>query len=265
MESAGLFASLPIWWLFAATLVLVLLSVEAGYRRAKHRQRRAVEEGDLEMEAPVGAMVGATLGLLAFLLAFTFGMAADSYHARKLAVLDEANAIRTTFLRADLISEPHRTEVRKVLRDYVEERLKWAGEGNSRPVQSARALLDRLWAQAAAEGRKNPGLEVVSLFVDSTGTVIKLHEERVMFRERSRIPGALWAALYVITVLSLASMGYHGGVAGTTRSPVMVAVAATFSLVIVVIVDLDRPGEGWINVTQDAMIDVRNALAESKP
>ena len=45
----------------------------------------------------------------------------------------------------------------------------------------------------------------------------------------------------------------------------MVAVAVTFSLVIVVIADLDRPGEGWINVTQDAMIDVRNALAESRP
>ena len=265
MEGTGLFASLPIWWLFASTLVLVLLSVEAGYRRARYRQRRAVEEGDLEKEAPVGAMVGAALGLLAFLLAFTFGMAADFYHARKLAVLDEANAIRTTFLRADLISEPHRTEVRRILRDYVEERLKWAGEGKARPVQSSRVLLDRLWAQAAAEGRKNPGLEVVSLFVDSANTVIKLHEERVMFRERSRIPGALWAALYVITVLSLASMGYHGGVAGTTRSPVMVAVAITFSLVIVVIADLDRPGEGWINVTQDAMIDVRNALAESKP
>lgn len=65
-----------------------------------------------------------------------------------------------------------------------------------------------------------------------------------------------------LAVLALASNGYHGGVAGTTRSPVMVAVAATFSLVMVVIVDLDRPGEGWINVTQDAMIDVRNALAE---
>ena len=265
MEHTGLFAALPIWWLFAATLVLVLFSVEGGYRRARYRQRLAVEEGDQEKEAPVGAMVGASLGLLAFLLAFTFGMAADSYHARKLAVLDEANAIRTAYLRADLISEPRRTDVRGILRDYVDERLQWAGEEKVRSAQSSRVLLDRLWAQVAAEGRQNPGLEVVSLFIDSANTVIKLHEERVMFRERSRIPGALWAALYAITVLSLASMGYHGGVAGTTRSPVMVAVALTFSLVIVVIADLDRPGEGWINVGQEAMIDVRNALAVSKP
>ena len=186
---------------------------------------------------------------------------ADSFHARKLAVLDEANAIRTTYLRADLISEPQRTEVRRILREYVEERLAWVGEQKARPVRSSRVLLDRLWAQAAAEGRKNPGLEVVSLFVDSTNTVIKLHEERLMFRERSRIPGALWAVLYVITSLALASMGYHGGVAGTTRSPVMLAVAIIFSLVIVLIVDLDRPGEGWINVRQDHMFDLRSALA----
>jgi hypothetical protein len=261
MHDTGLFASLPIGWIFAATLALVLLSVEIGYRLARNRQRVAIEEGDREKEAPVGAMVGAALGLLAFLLAFTFGMAADSYHARKLAVLDEANVIRTTYLRADLISEPHRTEVRKVLRDYVEERLQWAGEAKSRPVPPARALLGQLWALAAAEGRKDSS-DVIALFIESTNKVITLHEERVMLRERSRIPSALWASLYMITVLSLASMGYHGGVAGTTRSPVMVAVAITFSLVIVVIADLDRPGEGWINVSQDHMIDLRKALAK---
>ena len=71
----------------------------------------------------------------------------------------------------------------------------------------------------------------------------------------------IWAVLYAITMLSLASMGYHGGVAGTTRSPAMVAVAITFSLVIVVIADLDRPGEGWINVSQSQMVDLKRAFA----
>ncbi len=121
MQSDGLFDFVPLWGVFIGTLLLVLLSVEGGYLWARYKKRSEVEK-----EAPVGAMVGALLGLLAFLLAFTFSMAADNFHARKLALLDEANAIKTTYLLADLIEEPHRTEVRKILLDYVQERLQWS-------------------------------------------------------------------------------------------------------------------------------------------
>jgi len=260
MQSDGLLVSLPIWGVFIATLVLVSLSVEGGYRWARYKKRSEVEE-----EAPVGAMVGATLGLLAFLLAFTFGMAAGVFHERKLALLDEASAIGTAYLRTGLISEPHRTEVREILREYVDERLQWAGVEKVKVGRSSNALLNQLWAQAAVVGEKNPGSEVVALFIDSVNQVIDLRAKRVMLRQRSRIPGIFWAVLYVIAILALASMGYHGGVAGTNRSPVTLAVAIAFSAVIVLIADLNRPGEGLIDVSQQAMIDLRDSMTESKP
>ena len=84
--------------------------------------------------------------------------------------------------------------------------------------------------------------------------------ESLWYGEHSHIPGAYWVVLGMIAVLAFAAMGYHGGVAGTTRSPVMAAVAVTFSLVIALIVDIDRPGEGWINVQQDAMFEVRGLM-----
>jgi hypothetical protein len=79
--------------LFLAILLLVLLSVEGGYRLGIYRRSRSAEE----KEAPVGAMVGATLGLLAFILAFTFGLAATRFDTRRQVLLDEANAIGTTY------------------------------------------------------------------------------------------------------------------------------------------------------------------------
>jgi hypothetical protein len=248
---------LPIWGVFIGTLLLVLLSIDLGYRWARHKQRLWAATDEQEKEAPVGAMVGATLGLLAFLLAFTFGMAADHFHARKVALLDEANAIRTAYLRADMIDEAQRTEVRRILREYVDERLQWTGAAPRGRAHSAQELLDRLWAQAAAVGRAQPGQEATALFVESVNHVITLNAERVMVRERSRIPGALAAVMFLISVVSFAAMGYHGGVSGTIRSPVMIAVAVAFSLVIMLIADLDRPGEGFINVSQDAMLEVR--------
>lgn len=102
---------------------------------------------------------------------------------------------------------------------------------------------------------------MVSLFVDSASEVIALNAERAMVRERSRIPVGIDVVMFVLSVVAFAAMGYHGGVAGTVRSPVMMAVAVAFSLVIMLIADLDRPGVGFVNVRQDAMLDLRARLA----
>jgi hypothetical protein len=71
--------------------------------------------------------------------------------------------------------------------------------------------------------------------------------------------------LYLMTILSFAVIGYHGGVAGTIRSPVLLAVAITFSLVIMLTADVDRPGRGWVTVSQEPLIALRDALSQSKP
>ena len=255
----GLFAELPIWALFVGTLALVLASVEAGYRWAGQRQK--VRE--LEKEAPVGAMVGATLGLLAFLLAFTFGIAADAFHARKVALVNEANAIRMTYLLSSVIPEEYRPEIREVLREYVDQRLEWAAGKQVEAGRSAEVLLNRLWKVAAVVGAQSPG--AVDVFLTYVGKVVELEQERVMVRERSRIPGAYWAVLYAVAVLALTAVGYHGGVAGTSRSPVTLAVAIAFSAVIMVIADLDRPGQGFINVSQQPMVNLREMLVTLKP
>jgi hypothetical protein len=107
------FADLPIWGVFLGTLLLVLAAVEAGYRWARRRQRNQ----EVEKEAPVGAMVGATLGLLAFLLAFTFGIAADAFHARKVALVQEVSAIRMTYVLTGTLPEAQRSGIRTILRE----------------------------------------------------------------------------------------------------------------------------------------------------
>jgi hypothetical protein len=254
-----LFNAAPIWSVFVGTLCLVLASVEGGYRWARQRQK----DRELEKEAPVGAMVGATLGLLAFLLAFTFGIAAEAFNARKVAVVDEVSAIRMTYLLCGVIPEAHRDEIRTVLREYVNERLRWANGKHDERGRSAKELVDRLWKAAAAVGEQGPG--EVDVFLGFVGRIIELQEQRLAVRERSRIPGAYWVVLYIVAALALSGVGYHGGVAGTTRSPVMLAVAIAFSAVIMVIADLDRPGQGFINVSQQSMVDLREMLATSNP
>lgn len=257
MQQSGLFVYLPIWILLILTTAVILLAVELGYRWARHKHR-----SDVEKEAPIGMMVGALLGLVAFLLAFTFGLASDRYNDRRIKLLAEVNAIQTNYLRADLIPEPHRTDVRQVLRNYVEERLQWTHAVKTVRAESAEKLLGQLWQHAAAAGKNSS--DVIALFVDSANRVIDLHEERLMLRERSHIPSMFWIMLYLIAVISLAATGYYGGVAGTARSPVMIAVAVSFALVITMIADIDRPGEGLINVSQQQMIELRDWMDRTK-
>ena len=256
------FDYLPIWGVLLAVLLISLVAIEVGFRRGRLVQKLA--ERDQEKEAPVGAMVGATLGLLAFLLAITFGIVEDSFQARKVAVLEEANEVRAAYLRAELIPEPHRTDVRRILREYVDERLQWAGALDLHAPLKSRALLDQLWRHASAAQQADPSSNGISLFAESVNKVISLHEERVMLRERSRIPAPFAVVLLAMAILSFGGMGYHGGVAGTTRSPVMVIAALSFSLVIMLIADMNRPGQGWINVSQDAMLDLRSSLESSE-
>ena len=90
--------------------------------------------------------------------------------------------------------------------------------------------------------------------------MIDLHAKRVTASLRNRIPATIWVALLTIATLSLAAMGYHSGLVGTVRSLAVILVAITFSAVIALIADLDRPQEGSLTVSQQALIDVRQSM-----
>ena len=252
----GLLDALPLWGLFLAIVALVLISIEGGYRLGNYRRSRS----NTEKEAPVGAMVGSTLGLLAFFLAFTFGLAANRFDTRRQVLLDEANAIGTAYLRAGMLPD-RREEIRVLLRDYVDTRLNAVQSGRiAEGIRRSEQLQEQLWTQAVALGETHPTSIVVGLFVQSLNEVIDLHAKRVAVGVRNRIPGVIWVALFAIAVLSLTAMGYHAGLAATSRSPAVLVVAFTFSAVIGVIADLDRPQDGFLTTSQQAMIDLQQSM-----
>ena len=256
MNAVRLFDALPLWAIFPITVALALLSVEFGYRIARYRQRMS----DEEKEAAVGGMVGATLGLFAFMLAFTFGSASSRYQDRRQIVLSEANAIGTTYLRAEMIPEPMRTETKRLLREYVDTRLAAVKPGGLQEgVAKSEELQKSLWslAVAATEKERSP---LISLFVQSLNQVIDLHAERVMAGVRSRVPSVIWIVLYLLAILSMLMMGYQTGLAGARRSIAVIALILGFSSVLVLIADLDRPGQGMLETSQEAMIDLRKSM-----
>jgi hypothetical protein len=157
-------------------------------------------------------------------------------------------------------------KIRALLRDYVGVRLNAVRPGNAAEgIRQSENIQQQLWAEAETVGQKNPNSIVVGLFVQSLNEVIDLHAKRLQAGLRSRIPGAIWLGLFAVAALSLATMGYHAGLSGTRRSLAILAVAVTFSVVIELIADLDRPQEGVLRISQQALLDVQRSMNPPTP
>jgi hypothetical protein len=257
MDNARALDAIPLWGFFVFTLVLVLLAIEGGYRLGRYR----VTRGEHEKEAPVGAMVAAMLGLLAFMLAFTFGLAAQRFDTRRQILLDEANAVGTTYLRAAMLPKDEQ-EIRSLLREYVDRRLAAVQNGGNiqEGIRQSEALQNRLWDHSVALARENPDSIVVGLFVQSLNELIDLHAKRITAGIRNRVPAVIWVSLFAVAVISLGAMGYHAGLVRTSRSIAIVAIGVSFTVVIGLVADLDSPREGFLTVSQQPLIDVRESM-----
>ena len=205
------------------------------------------------------------LGLLALIIGFTFAMALSRFEARRDAVLNEANAIGTTALRARLLPEPHRAEVLNLLRDYVKIRLDITQRPVSRTeliaaVDRSNALQEALWHQAKVMAAKDNGMVPTGLFIQTLNEMIDNQGKRLAAL-RNRVPNIVLLALFGIAAIASGFAGYACGLeARRTRLPVYI-MGFLVSAVILLILDLDRPGTGFIEVSQQPMIDTAASIA----
>ena len=257
MKLYGLLDVIPLWGLFAATVAVVLFSYEVGFRAGRWRSRRPQHE----QEMVVRAMVPPCFGLLTFILAFTFWIAASHFDAVRQAKLNEANPIRTAYLRADLFPEPNRTEIRNLLREYVDIRVEVIRSGNlEQAISRSEELQNRLWSQAVSAREKSSSPVFAGYFIQALNEVIALHTRRLTVGLGFRIPNAIWYALYVITALAMASIGCHAGLSGASRPLVVTSFVLIVSMVMILIADLDSPRRGVLRVSQQVLVDLRRTM-----
>ena len=253
---------LPIWAIYGLTVVFTLLAIELGYWLGKAWQRR----GPAEKESNVGALAGATLGLLAFMLAFTTGVAVNRFDNRRQLVVNEANAIGTTYLRAGYLDEPHNQEIRDLLREYVDLRLAAVDmQDLSQALARAEEIHTALWSHAESLARADPESEMVALFITSLNETIDLHEVRYVAATAARLPSALWFGLYAVTFLTMLLVGMQASYGPRQNILALVVLALVFAAVMLLIVDLDHAREGTLQVSQQAMIDLQRQLHAAAP
>jgi hypothetical protein len=238
----------------AGLLIALVCSLEAGYRLG----RRAVRSGEDSGGGQIGAIQGALLGLLGLLLGFSFAGAASRFLERQDLIVEEANAIGTAYLRADLLDEPHGGHMRKALAEYVRHRLdatKSLAAGLS-PDTAAQVneFHTRLW-NAARDGVVDKP-EATLAVLNPVNEVIDLHSTRVA-AGRKHLPALVLGLLIGCSLLAIAVIGYGCGISGRRSLSMTVPLAVLIAATLWTTIDLDHPRAGLIRLS-DAPLEELN-------
>jgi len=235
----------PIWADGLAILLILLVAVEAGYRLGISRYRKS-EDAKRSVRGDVS--LGSMLALLGLLLAFTYSFSLSRADMRKQAVINEANAIGTAFLRADLGAEPGRGELREGLLDYARTRIireEIYGEEAQAFLQRSLEAQARLWpATKRALNGDTPG-PIQASIVQAVNDVLDAHATRLAV-VNDRIPTSVLALLLLVAGASLAVAAHNAGLNGTINRSRTIAFAFTLAALMVVIVDFDQGQRGMI-------------------
>ncbi len=241
------------------TLAVVLAAIELGYRTGHWRQQHL--GGRNESEAQLSAMTGAHLALLAFIMAFSFSMAAGHYQERRALILEDANAIGTAYLRAELIETPQSVSIRQLLIEYAGIRADFKNlEQAQHLLVEAEKIQEQIWLEVQQLTRQQAPNVLHSLLIQSLNEVFDIHEERIAAGIKNRVPKSLWVVLAALLILAMLGIGYFSGYRGVRNPIASTALALSFSLVLFLIADLDRPTSGMVKADQTAMNDLLEEL-----
>jgi len=257
MVAQQLFDPLPVPLVFVLFALIGLAGYEVGYRTGLWWQARTPDEKD----GPTGMLVGSLLALMAFLLAVTMGMAVDRFDTRRQLVLQEANAIGTVYLRAGYLPQPASDQSRELLREYAPLRV---NNGDASQLQAhfdqSAQIQAQLWAIAEPLARDATGSPVLALYISALNDMIDLGETRLTALEYARVPDTVILLLFLGATLTLGMVGFNAGL-HRRRSVIGAVVLVIFlGAVITLVVDLDRPRQGFLRVSQQPLIDVEHQM-----
>ncbi|MCX7561052.1 hypothetical protein OS190_15895 [Sulfitobacter sp. F26204] len=239
-----------------ALLVLMLSGTWIGYRTGIVRQQRETEQTKTQTTAVQGSM----LGLLALLLGFTFSLALSRHDARSSSVVAEANAIGTAWLRLDFLDGPAKTQAKVNLLKYTRLRVE-AGEVPADQYRqrdaytaSAEEAFATVWSIAAENARSPGGAASVSL-TNALNDMIDALASRNATLDR-HVPEVVLIMLFVTFILSGGMLGFSSGVNGSKPATPVYLMLTLIVLLVFLIVDLDRPRRGIIEVDRTPMMDL---------
>jgi hypothetical protein len=239
-----------------AFLALMLATTEVGFRLGRKFEGSSPDK----IRSQTSTVQAAILGVLALLLGFTMSMAVSRFEIRKQLVLDEANAIGTSCLRSQLMPAPEGPKIASLLRQYINIRVQYGTAGNdlarleSLRTQTAR-LQTELWSRATTYAQQEPNPVKAGLLLQSLNQAFDLEEAR-WTAFQNHVPESVIYVNALVGLLATSLVGYSFGVNGSRNIFSVCVLALAITMVLAVIIDLDRPRSAFMRSSQQPMIDL---------
>jgi len=244
--------------LIIGLLVGMLLTLIIG----QHLGRRNKAEVTDAARARLTAVEAAIFGLMGLMIAFTFSGAAQRYELRRQLVIDEANAIGTSYLRVDLLPSSRQEGLREKYRRYAEARLavyRVLPDLKESTTQAAIAttLQGEIWAGTIAALAEAPP-HVAIVVIPALNQMIDITTARAV-ASLTHTPTLVMAMLALLGLACSLLAGYV--IAGSQTSRVglhLLTFALMMTATIYIIFDLDYPRYGLIRLdfADQALMDV---------
>ena len=206
-------------------------------------------------------VVAATLTLLGLIIGFSFSMAIGRYDQRKNYEEAEANAIGTEWVRADLLPASDAATVRKLLREYLDERiLFYEASVSELPQINQRTaeLQTKLWTAVRTPVKEQP-TPVGALIATGMNDVLN-SQGYTQAAWWNRIPSGAWILMVLIAICSNFLVGY--GTHSTSNSFLrFLVLPIVLSVAFLMIADIDSPRRGVIRVVPQNLISLQQSLS----
>lgn len=242
--------------LFVVVFSLLWLAAIGGIALQKRRAPLTSEARE-----DFGVVQGATLTLLALMIGFSFSMAVGRYDLRKNYEEEEANAIGTEFIRAELLPDVETKKVQSLLKLYLRRRILFYQTRDAHYVAEINSttseLQTQLWAPVKSVAVLQP-TPVTALVVSGMNDVLNT-QGYTQAEWWNRIPSAAWGLMVAIAVSCNMLVG-DGIRSFSRRSALLLIQPLVVSISFALIADIDSPRGGLIRVVPQNLISLEHSL-----
>ncbi|MCA9229522.1 MAG: hypothetical protein KDA57_02635 [Planctomycetales bacterium] len=234
----------------ACLLLFVSMPVIAGFGHRVGRRLLHCDENAKELST--GTVDAAILSLLGLLTAFTFSSAYSRYDARRLLIVEEANAIGTAYLRLDLLPEDRQPALRNKFREYVASRSELWRLLPSRDAALAAYERCEKWQQAiwedAVDATRGETLgDARKLLLPALNEMIDITTTRLVAIQ-SHPPLIIFLLLGLLSLAASWIVGFGMAKSARLSYAHVFGFAAMASLALYVILDIEYPRYGLITL-----------------
>jgi hypothetical protein len=251
---------IPASLISAVLFILIILFNRVGFFVQQQEAKKHKEK----QPAGLGPIEGSLLGLLALLLSFTFSLSAAKNDSRRAVIVEEANDISTAISRCDLYPDSIRKELHLLFNNYIDARIAYYDAGIdtvkiNASLKQANDYYTAIWKKVVVLSQDRDNTLRSQQMVPALNTISDVLATRDAQRN-AHVPESILWMLFVLTLVGSFVMGY--GTVSRYNWIIVSGFALMTVMTIYLILDLDRPRRGIINIdlTEQKIVELKDMV-----